>query len=46
MKQLVIICKFDKEENNNTMIKEAKSAIVISKRADEFNKFLKSYPQD
>lgn len=30
----------------NTMIKEAKNAISISKRADEFNKFLKSYPQD
>lgn len=30
----------------NTMIKEAKTAISISKRADEFNKFLKSYPQD
>lgn len=30
----------------NTMIKEAKTTISISKRADEFNKFLKSYPQD
>lgn len=30
----------------NTMIKEAKNAIVISKRAEDFNKFLKSYPQD
>ena len=30
----------------NTMIKEAKTAISISKRADEFNKFLKSYPLD
>ena len=30
----------------NTMIKEAKTAISISKRADEFNKFLKSYPQE
>lgn len=30
----------------NTMIKEAKNAIVISKRAEDFNKFLKSYPQN
>ena len=30
----------------NTMIKEAKTTISISKRADEFNKFLKSYPLD
>ena len=46
MKHFGIICKFDKEENNNTMIKETKSAIVISKRAEDFNKFLNSYPQD
>lgn len=30
----------------NTMIKEAKTTISRSKRADEFNKFLKSYPLD
>lgn len=29
----------------NTMIKEAKTAICISKRAEDFDKFFKSYPQ-